>query len=72
MIEGSLKHRKPGLEIHVAKTVDPAVQFDRKKIIYWNQTPLNPDVHCVARQYERNVPNVELNYMITVLQPFMD
>ena len=54
----------------VAKRVDPAVRFDGKN--HSNQTQLNPDMHCVAKQYKRNVPNVEVNYMITVLQSFMD
>ena len=50
---------------HVAKRVDPAVRFDGKNYLLES----NPTKMCIVWQ---KVPNVELNYMITVLQPFMD
>ena len=50
---------------YVAKRVDPAVWFDGKNHL------LEPDPTKMCIVWE-NIPNVELNYMITVLQPFMD
>ena len=50
---------------HPAKRVDPAVRFDRKNYL------LEPDPTNMYIVWQK-VPNVKLNYMITVLQPFMD
>ena len=50
---------------HVAKRVDPAVRFDGKNYL------LEPDPINMGIVWQK-VPNVGLNYMITVLQPFMD
>ena len=46
----------------VAKRVNPAVRFDRKNYLL---VP-DPTKMCIVWQ---KVPNVKLNYMITVLQP---
>ena len=56
----------------IAKRLDPEVQIEKPLKPDWNQIPLNSDTHCLAKQYKRNVPNLELNYIITVLQLFMD
>ena len=47
---------------HVAKRVDPAVRFDRKNYL------LEPDPTKMCMAWQK-VPNVEINYMITVPQP---
>ena len=49
---------------HVAKRVDPAVRFNRRNYLF----EPDPTKMCIVRQ---KVPNMELNYMIIVLQPFM-
>ena len=50
---------------HVLKRVDSAVKFDGKNYL------LEPDPTKMCIVWQK-VPNVELNYMITVMQPFMD
>ena len=50
---------------HVAKRVDPAVRFDGKNYL------LEPDPIDMYIVWQK-VSNVELNYLITLWQPFMD
>ena len=66
MIEGSLKQWKSCLEIYMLqRELDRAVRFDGKNYLL----KPNPTKMCIVWQ---KVPNVELNYMITVLQSFMN
>ena len=65
MIEGSLKQEIMFRNSLVAKRVNPAVRFDGKNYLL-EPDPINM---CIVWQ---KVPNVELNYLITVLQPFME